>query len=187
MSAKLTAKVEQEKQENGVKSPTWRNAGGKEAPPPARSPVKSAPKEPPRQKEANGRTTNGLQEVKNEVNGQPEAPWRQGRAGAVRKEAGNKEAGGSRREEQLAKVQEFLADPRSQGAGEPVALDVRLRKTGEQGKGPAEWIGGRGGGHRAGKRPIVGVLAGQGNGSAGQIPVYGSLFPLSYLTWNLKI
>ena len=139
MSAKLTAKVEQEKQEDGVKSPTWRNAEVKEAPPTARSPVKSAPKEPHRQKENNGRTppTNGHQEVKREVNGKPEAPWRQGRAGAGRKEAGagNKEAGGSRREEQLAKVQEFLADPRSQGAGEPVALDVRLRKTGEQGKG----------------------------------------------------
>ena len=53
----------------------------------------------------------------------PAAPWREATAARPGKKPG------SRREQQLAQVQEFLSDPSA--PGKEVPLEVRLRKTGE--------------------------------------------------------
>ena len=55
------------------------------------------------------------------------APWRQGRSG---QQGEGMEKKGSRRQEQEAKVQEFLRDPNAP-PGSSVPLEVRLRKPGK--------------------------------------------------------
>ena len=58
------------------------------------------------------------------------APWRQGRSGQG--EAKEKIVKGSKRQEQEAKVQEFLRDPNAPPGSSSVPLEVRLRKPGRQ-------------------------------------------------------
>ena len=78
------------------------------------------------------------------------APWRQGRSG---QQGEGMEKKGSRRQEQEAKVQEFLRDPNAP-PGSSVPLEVRLRKPGKTWmdewmlcwqKNEETWGGGRGG------------------------------------------
>ena len=58
------------------------------------------------------------------------APWRQGRSGQ-QGEVKEKIVKGSKRQEQEAKVQEFLRDPNAPPGSSSVPLEVRLRKPGK--------------------------------------------------------